>query len=181
MIIVIVVAVLALVAAGWWAYNKWFKGIELETYNNENYTLLVPVGYNKEEDNDFQEFKEPGDEDTQSEVMAYYAAFPEPITADQVSQFKDLLKSELEDAAKNNLANPNDKVEDLKITDVKYKGEDALQLTATVTRDGKKEGEVKLVAVINTNEIYMVGVGAHVSDPGVSKEMDNIINSFEKK
>jgi hypothetical protein len=175
----VILAIIFLTGLGWFVYNKWFSSITLETYSNEDFSISVPADYNRE-DKEFIEFKEKGPSSSQSEVVAYYALLPSAIGADQVDEFKELFRDELSKEAEK-LADSDEKVEDLKITDTTYKGEDALQLTATVTRDGKKEGQVKLVAVINEKEVYLIGVAAHVSDPGVAKNIDTIINSFTLK
>ena len=69
---------------------------------------------------------------------------------------------------------------DVKIEDVKYKGEDAFQATAKAKSEGR-EGIFKMIAVVNTEKIFIIGVAADGGDTGLIVKANEIIDSFTIK
>jgi len=182
MLIVGIVVLLALIVGGWFGYNKFFAGIKLEKYSNSNISLLVPAGYAKTEENGGATFDEKNaSDDTKSTVIAYYQAYPEAISDDELASVKTELRNQLKSAAQGAVASSGETVDDLNITDTTFKGDAALKLTGTAKKDGKKIGDVTIVAVANKKAVYLVGVAAHTSDPGLKKKTNTIINSLEVK
>lgn len=180
MIIVGVVVGLAVIAGAAFGAMKMFgSSIKLETYQNDDFSVLVPEGYEMKEEQ-ITEFKEPGPEETQSVVIAHYQELPQTLEESQLSEVRDTFRDQLQESAAD-FVTGSEEIENLKVEDTTFKGEQGILLTATMTKDGKKIGDIKLVAVINTTSIYMVGVGAHISDGNLVKETDKIINSFELK
>lgn len=181
MLVVGVVVGLAVVAAIIFGAMKFFggKSIKLETFSNENFSLLVPVGYKKEEGAVIA-FQEPGDKDTQSAVLAQYEKMPETIEESQLAEVRKLFKEQIQQSAPS-FVNSDEELKDLKVEDTTFKGQEGILITASIAKGGKVVGDLKMVAVINTEAIYIVGVGVHNSDKDLHKKVDTIINSFELK
>lgn len=66
--------------------------------------------------------------------------------------------------------------------ETEFKGEKALQISSDVVdKDDKTVGKLKMIFLVTTESVSMVGVIAHESDQDLQKTMDTIINSFEVK
>ena len=180
MLIGIVVAVVLAVGAAVAAYFLFFSGIALATYNGDKYSVKYPEGYEQKVEESSVTFNEKGDANTASSVFVYYSEFPAPVEQEQVTLLKDTLKEQME-ASIGQATGGNIQIKDSKTEEVKFKGADALQVTGKAERDGKDAGNMKIVMVIDTQKLYMVGVGADISDPGVKNSTDAIINSFTVK
>jgi hypothetical protein len=169
-----IVAVLAMKMLG--------GSVKLETFSNENLSVLVPAGYSKTPENGGASFEEKeGASGTHSEVVAFYEKLPSGLSDSDIQQVKSSLKSVLQNAAESSASQSDQEIKNIKITDTKFKGDDALKLTGDAMRDGKTVGHYTLIAGVNKNAVYMVGVGVHKSDPGLGKKVDQILNSFTLK
>jgi flagellar basal body-associated protein FliL len=174
------IAALVLIAIAVGAYFMFSGGVKLQTYTDEKFSLQYPAEYEKKDINDGIMFTEKGEEKTASTVFAYYYSFPEDLTDEQVSLVRETFKTEL-DKRINDITGTATVIEDVKATDVKFKGEDAVQITGRAVENGQNAGSLKLIAVVNKNMLYLIGVGAHASDPAVASATDTIINSFTVK
>lgn len=155
--------------------------IKLKTYTNAKYSMQVPAEYKQEVNGDSVNFTENEPEKTRSEVMVYYADFPSTLTDDQAATIKDTLRNQLKSAADDLAKDDAKKVEGLVVKETTFHAAPALQLTARVTEDGATVGKVTLVAVVDTQRLYMIGVAAHNSDKGLQKKTDAVIDSFRLK
>lgn len=156
------------------------SSVKLEPYSNEDFSLRVPAGYEREVKDAGVTFSEKDTEENSSKVFAYYDEYPSKITEAQRVAAKNLFKTQLEKLA-SDLSSSDASLENVKVAEVQYKGADALQLTATAEKNGKEVGKIKLVAVLTLSEVYMVGVASHTSDASLAAKTDEIINSFTLK
>jgi hypothetical protein len=179
-LIAIILGAVLLIAAGVSAYFLLFSGIKLSTYNSDKFSVQYPEGYQQKAEDSGVTFNEPGDEATASSVFAYYSEFPEEIEQEQVDIFKSAFKEQVESNF-GGVTGSDIELTGTKAEDVTYKGSNALQITGNAKRQGADFGKMKLIVVIDTKKLYMVGVGAHTSDAGVASATDKIINSFTVK
>jgi hypothetical protein len=181
LLLIIVAGVLVLGASIFGVMKMIGSSVKLERFSNDNLSVLVPVGYKKTEENGGATFEEEGEESTRSEVVAFYEKLPEGLSEEDVQQVKDSLKTLLEGAAESSASQEGQEVKNVKVTDTTFKGDEALKLTADAEKDGKKVGSYTIIAAVSDKAVYLVGVGVHESDAGLSKKVDEIINSFELK
>jgi hypothetical protein len=179
-LIAIILGAVLLIAAGVSAYFLLFSGIKLSTYNNDKFSVQYPEGYDQKAEDSGVTFTEKGDANTASSVFAFYSEFPEEIDQEQVDIFKSAFKEQVETNF-GGVTGSDMQITDTKAEDITYKGQSAMQITGTAKREGKDAGSMKLLVVIDTKKLYMVGVGAEKSDPGVAAATDKIINSFTVK
>lgn len=179
MLIAAIVGGLVLIGAGVAAYFMFFMGISLEAYSADKYTMQVPVGYTKEEESDAVTFTETGNKATASSVFAYYAEFPSTPSKAQLDSAKATFKKQLETQI-SSYASSSHTITDVKVEDTTYKGQEAFKVSGKAKSDAS-EGVIKLVAVIDSEKIFIVGVAADGSDPGLISKADEIINSFTIK
>ncbi len=179
MLIGAIIGAVVLIGVGVFAYFMFFMGISLEAYSGEKYAMQVPVGYTKEEDADAVTFTEPGDKATASSVFAYYAEFPSTPTNAQLDAAKSTFKKQLETQI-DSYTSSTHTVSDVKVEDTTFKGQEAFKVSAKA-KSGASEGVVKLIAVIDSEKIFIVGVAADGSDAGLIAKSDEIINSFTIK
>ena len=179
-LIAIILGALLVIAAAVAAYFLFFSGIKLATYNGDKFSLEYPEGYEKKDVDEGVQFNEPGNSETASSVFAFYSEFPEELTQEQVDQYTELFKEQAQSSF-GTVANTDIEAKDVKVTEVQYKGQKALQMTGKGVKNGVDAGTLKLIAVLNKKEIYMIGVGAHNSDPGVASATERILNSFTVK
>lgn len=180
---VAIIAAVVIIAVAVGAYFIIFRkqGLALETFSNDQFSLSVPKGYERRDIDGGIVFSEPGDQQTASVVFASYSAFPEPIDQEQLDIIKDALTSDPKTSLQSITGNGDQKIEDTQVTETKFKGVDALQITGRGVQNGQTAGRFKMIMVINTEEVYLVGVGAHSSDPAIETELDEIIDSFTVK
>lgn len=179
-LIAIILGAVLLIAAGVSAYFLLFSGIKLSTYNGDKFSVQYPEGYEQKAEDSGVTFNEKGDEATASSVFAYFSEFPEEIEQEQIDIFKTAFKEQVESNF-GGVTGSDMELTDTKAEDVTYKGSSALQITGKAKREGADAGSMKLIVVIDTKKLYMVGVGAHASDPAVASATDKIINSFTVK
>ena len=181
MLIIAVAAVIILAVGGWFGYKAFFGGIKLETYTTNGLSMLVPSGYDKKDKSGATAFIKPGgNEDDNSGVFLFAQAYPQSITADQQKQVQTEIKTELQNTTES-FVSDKDKMENVKITDITYKGHAALKMTASAIRDGKKIGDITLIEFTTDKSLYMVGVAVRTEDGSLGKSTDKIINSLEIK
>lgn len=178
-LIAIIAGAIVLIGGGVFAYFMFFKGIALEQYNADQYSMQIPAGYTKEDQGDGVVFTEPGAKATASSVFAYYAEFPGNPTQAQIETAKTAFKSQLESKIGTYTSSTHE-ISDVKIEDTTFKGSDAIKVSAKAKSDSS-EGVVKMIAVIDTEKIYIVGVAADGGDGGLIAKADEIINSFTVK
>ena len=172
---------IVVVVVGVCAYFLFFSGIKLATYSGQSFSIQYPDGYEQKDAGEGSAtFTEKGDAATASEIGAYYAKFAEPVEQEQIDLYKNALKEQLQSKL-NEVTGADIQTKDAKVENIKYKGQDAFQLTAKTTKNGKEDGSVKLIAVFDTEKFYMILVKAHTTDPGVAAAADKIINSFTIK
>ena len=157
------------------------QNIKLTTYATSRYSLQVPESYQKDASGTTVNFNEPDKDPTQSRVMVYFSGFPTPLPENEVKSIRDTLRTQLGTSVEDLAKKGTQKLDDLKVSEGKFKGKDALWLRASVSEDGKPSGKVKLVAVIDSKQLYMIGVAAHEADKGLWQHTDEIINSFVLK
>jgi len=179
MLIGIIAGAVVLIGGGVLAYFMLFTGIALEPYNADKYSMQVPVGYNKEDQGDGVVFTEAGSKTTASSVFAYYADFPGSPTQSQIDTAKAAFKSQLESKISTYTSSTHE-ITDVKVEDTTFKGVDAIKVTGKAKSEGS-EGIVKMIAVIDTEKIFIVGVAVDGGDGGLIAKADEIINSFTVK
>lgn len=158
------------------------SGIKLSTYSGQTFSIQYPEGYEaKNADEGTVTLTEKGDTATASEVGVVYTAFPEPIDQEQVDLYKSTFKEQMQSNPGEISGDTGMQLSDIKVEDVKFQGQDAVQATAKITKDGKEVGTGKFVAVVTTTSFYMLFVNANASDPGVKAATDEILQSFAIK
>jgi hypothetical protein len=177
----IVLAALAAAIALTMVTMSMLASIKLTGYSTAKYSLQVPAEYKKTVSGDSVTFKEDEKKSTQSQVMVYYSDFPTTLSDDQVRTIRETLRTQLTSAAESLTEEDDQEVKDLKVNSVKYHSADALELTASVAEKGKTAGDIRVIAVVNSKQLYMVGVAAHNGDKGLQKKTDSIIDSFKLK
>ncbi len=179
MLIGAIIGAVVLIGAGVFAYFTFFTGVSLEAYSSDKYTVQVPVGYTKEEEEDAVTFTEPGNKATASSVFAYYAEFPTTPSKAQLDAAKSTFKKQLETQI-GSYTSGTHTISDVKVEDTTYKGQEAFKVSGKA-KSGASEGVIKLIAVIDSEKIFIVGVAADGSDTGLISKSDEIINSFTVK
>lgn len=179
MLISIIAGAVVLIGAGVLAYFLLFTGIALEKYDADKYSMMVPVGYTKEDQGEGVVFNEKDGKATASSVFAYYAEFPTTPTKSQLDTAKAAFKSQLEDKI-GTYTSSTHTITDVKVEDTTFKGVEAIKVSAKAKSSGS-EGVVKMIAVIDSEKIFIVGVAADGGDGGLIAKADEIINSFTVK
>ncbi len=176
------VATLGIAAAAIVFVLPGLKGLPLETYSTDNYSLLVPKDYERKDEVagglSFEE--KEGTEDTKSSVVVTVEKSPEKITKDEQDQvllaFDEGIKSSLESEVKE-----GNTLEDYKAEKTTYKNSPARIVTANVKDKGKQAGKMKVLVGVSDSAVFVIGVLAHDGDKGLSKNTDKIINSLQLK
>ena len=175
------IAVLGLIV--WVLIAFVFNSIALESYKGDGYTILVPKDYEEDEDLGSVSFVEPDadDEDEQSQVVI--GSTPtENILAymkkdDAIEVYDDMLD---EDNFTDNLGFSDDStVTNFKKEDVTHQGFEARKVTFDVEEDDKYIGSGYILLVFGDDAFYIVKVAAHLSDPGLNKAANKILDSLE--
>jgi hypothetical protein len=171
----------ALIGVAIFAVIHFMGGVKLEAYSDENFTLQVPAGYEQEKEDNGISFKEKDGDKTRSEVGVFYEAFPEELSDDQLAEARSVLKDQLGDFTDELVQDSDYGVENVKTAETTFKGAQGYRITGDLVEDGKNVGKFTMVMVMTNKEVYLVGVAANDSDPGVGKKAETIINSFEVK
>ena len=154
--------------------------ITLEDYSGSAISFKYPKGYNKTEEDGLVTFKEPGDEDTASGVVAQVYTLPSYVDQSAIDQGLDTFKDKLEEELGTELTNGT-KLANFKIEDTQYNGKKALKFFSKVEKSGKGVGEIKGLFGQNDHGYFIIQVVAHNSDKGVIKSEDKIIDSVKLK
>ena len=179
--ILIAAGIIMLGVGGWFGYKQFFGSIKLETYNASDYSISIPSGWEKKDSNGASEFiKKGASEDDSSSVVTFYQAYPQSLTSSELQTVKDELHKQLENSS-SQFVSGSDTLENIKLANTTYHGQDALKLTGDVKRSGKSSGKITLVAVATKTDFYIVGVAARNQDGSFSKKTDQIIDSFAVK
>lgn len=186
-LIIAAVAAVVIIGGGAFAAIKLLDGgIPLEKFENDDFSILVPVGYEKEDlgtEVQFSEKKtdEDNDSDTRSGVEITRDEIPDNVTSEQKKEGLDKLEEQQRKSFESEFSSEDEKAKDLKIVRGKFQDNDAIIITSDFTKDGKFVGRIKSVTVIVGNNIYGIFVYAHASDNGLIKSIDKIFNSFKDK
>lgn len=176
-------ALAALIVGGWFAYTAFFGAIPLKEYQADDYSILVPKDYEQKDDSfgDGIVFQKP---DTTAEDRSRVSVSSIELNDTFLKRDKmietldkalneDKLKEDYEDEG--SLTN-------LKIDrNAKVGSVEARRITATANKEGKKVGSIDIAYIFGEKKLYLVSVGAHVSEPGLAQSSDKIINSFKIK
>lgn len=173
--------IIAIAAAVTYLASNLMASIKLTDYSSSLYSLKVPAEYEKKPNGTSINFEERASGVTQSKVIVYYSGFADPISNEQVKTVRETFKKQLATSVEDLAKQGDQQLKNLKVRDDKFKGNDALWLEADVTENNQAIGTVKLVSVVDTKRLYMVGVAAHDSDKGLLKKADTIIDSFSLK
>lgn len=172
-----------LAVGGWFAYTTFFGGIPVKEYQGDDFSMLVPKDYDKEDKTfgDGIRFEKPGvDDDEKSVVSVSSLEFDDKyLTRDKMIEAvdeglnEDKIKEQYDDTGS---------LSDLKINkSAKLSGVEARRVTATANKKGKKVGSLDVAYIFGDKKIYVVAVIAHVSEPGLAQSSGKIINSFKIK
>ncbi|OYX53791.1 hypothetical protein B7Y92_01730 [Candidatus Saccharibacteria bacterium 32-50-13] len=178
-------AVGGLVAIGlivWVLFAFVFNSIALESYKGDNYSVLVPKEYEKEESASSVAFKEPdADSDEQSQMMVTSIPIKDALTvmsrADMVKLYDDAFSEDnLTDSSGFSSSNA---IANFTKDETEYQGFDARKITFDVEKDGKRSGSGHILVVFGDEAFYAVVVAAHTSDPALERAAGKILNSLE--
>jgi hypothetical protein len=188
LLIAAIVGGLAIIGVGIWAILTFVAGgVALETYEGKDYTVLVPKGYEKEDNGDTSvAFSEPNAEDdengesTQSGVRLSSMSF-ESLTAymsrdDIIKSYDETFTADkIEDLA----GGTDSSAKNFKKSDEKYQGFDARRISYDAEKDGRPTGSVHMLIVFTEKTMYTVTVAAHVSDASLDRASNKILNSLK--
>lgn len=179
--IVLAAITVVLLAGGAFAASKFLGGIKLETYSNSSFSISYPKGYEVNESADgtttFKEPKQP--EDTQSGVVVGINHVPKGIDKAERGKVFKSIEASLEDLE--TFKDDGQKVINVDKEIIQFEAADALKIHAEIEKDGKKIGEVSLLAGVTEKYVYTAIAYGHISDPGVLKKIETIIQSFDLK
>lgn len=166
-----------------------FSSISLETYKGDDFTVLVPKDYEKEESGDTISWKsevheaEDG-EDVSSGLSVSAVDVPEGVTVESIVESYDEMFTEeafakvMEDEVGS--SSSSTEIKDFKINKDNYQGMTARTFTATVHTDGKKTADIYMRMVFTDDRMYVLMVAAHSQiEPGFRKAAEKIFNSLE--
>ncbi len=164
------------------------SNIKLTQYDSEQFSVLYPEGYEKEENKEGGvSFKEPIDaddensEDSQSQVIVYIFELPDNVSDEQRKEIQNQLGkfSELIVSAAN--ASPDTEVKNNNTSETTFLDQTAEKFVAEVYEKEQKSGDIHLVSTLKDDAFIVVGVLGHVSDPGLINSSQKIIDSFVLK
>lgn len=180
-IFVPLVVIIVLAVGGFFAFKQFTGGVKLESFSNDEFSIMFPAGYEQDEKTTAVTFTEPDDDrDTRSSVFVFTDDVPSAATTQQKDDALDKIEEGLDSLVQSS-TRVSQKIEDKKITRVEFAGGKAIKFVASVTEDGQRVGRIHMVAGLNDEKTFIIMVLAHVSDPGVEKNADKIIESFSFK
>lgn len=165
-----------------------FNSISLETYKGDDFTVLVPKDYEKEEAGDTISWKSEAHEaengeDVYSGVTVSAVDMPASMSVKTIVESYDEMFTEeaFVKAAESEVGSGSSvKIKDFKINKDDYQGITARTFTATVHTDDKKTGDLYMRVVFTDDRMYMIMVAAHSQiEPGFRKAAEKIFNSLE--
>jgi hypothetical protein len=175
------IAGFALLGAGIWLLANFLGGsqLTLKTYETEYYSVLVPEAYEQTRDSSsesrFVSVDSKASED--NGVLIMRQAFPSGVAIDD-DMYDDLLETVSNSYTSDNSTNVIAKKID-------HKGYRAISVSMDVrdeSGDGINEGKANILAVIGSDALYIVLVGAiNGNDDGLEKAVQKILNSFTIK
>lgn len=185
LITLIVAAVGGLVAIGlivWVLFAFVFNSIALESYKGDNYSVLVPKEYEKEESASSVAFKEPdADSDEQSQMMVTSIPIKDALTvmskADMIKLYDDAFSED--NLSESSGFSSSNTITNFTKDETEYQGFDARKISFDVEKDGKRSGSGHVLLVFADDAFYAVVVAAHTSDPALGKAAEKILNSLE--
>lgn len=165
-----------------------FNSIALETYKGDNFTVLVPKEYEKEEVGKTVSWKSEareaeGDKDAYSGLTVSVTDIPESMSVDSILKTYD--ETLTEDAFSKSMASEvgsssDSTIKNFKVNKDDYNGMTARTYTATVLADDKKTGDLYVRMVFTDDKMYVIMVAAHSQiESGFRKAADKIFNSLE--
>ncbi len=182
MIIVAITIVLTLIAVGSIFAIDYFSGTPLETYSTKEYSVKVPKGYEKTDNDNTIEFSEKTkDKSTQSSVLVGYERIPGGADDEAKKMFLEFIEKDFAEGAKLSFSSV-EKTKDFTTKKTEIDGFDAIRGEGiSLDEDGKENGKVSGAIVIGDKGAYQIFVFAHTSDSELSKSIDKIIDSLDIK
>ncbi|MGB4759227.1 MAG: hypothetical protein WBP26_04150 [Candidatus Saccharimonadales bacterium] len=155
------------------------KGIALEKYEGEGYSLLVPKEYERDESGSTTTFDEKTDDsDTKSTILVLNESFGSKLTESQKDEVLGYFDNSAESILKNSITTSDSNLKNLKNEKITHDGSPARRITAEVENDGKITGNLTMLITITDNSTYIVGVLVHSGDKALGSSVDKIIGSF---
>lgn len=181
---VVVLLVVALLGAGVFFGLKMFgSSLKTTTYEGKNFTVLVPAeGYKKIESGDNISFREEaGSDSDQSEVMVRVMHVG-ALSGELEKKFLEELKSTLSQDRLSDLGAASGTTSDYSAEIENHEGQDEVWVRARINGSGDEKGGDFLVrAYVKNENVYLVVIAAHDSDPGMKRAADKIAHSLTAK
>lgn len=179
---IVALAIAVLGVGGYFAYNTFLAGIKLTEYKGDGYSLLVPADYEQERGGGgtSTRFSEDAPEESRSKLVASGEATQRPLTDNEVDQVIAILKESAEEEVTETLEEKEGyKAKEVKVSNIKHKGHEALKVTANIEKDGKHVGRAVALLVVSNKGVYGLTFVVHHQDTKLDKKVDTIIESFE--
>lgn len=160
-----------------------FGSISLETYNKDNYSILAPQGYEKDESSLSVTFRKPNaDSGEQSQVAVTTAPIEEALEQMERSQIIEIYDDAFdEEVLANSSLSSNNEIVDFKRDNLEHQGFEARKMTFNLEENGTKVGSGSVLLVFGDKSVFVVMVAAHADDPGLARSAEKILNSLEIK
>lgn len=173
-----IIAGVAAIGVGAWLLISFMSGVPLKTYENDNYSILVPENYTEEVSGDAVSFITPDTEDSESSSVVV-APLPTSLIGGSEAYLK--MIDEQSDADTETSDSGID-VRDITRSSENHDGHEARKVSASVYKDDKLTGRtVSLIIIVDESNAYLVTVSSHESHPELSRSTDKILNSFKLK
>lgn len=154
-----------------------FGGITLVAYDDVNYSLHVPKGYEQIRDIATIRFQErTGNDSSRSFVVVLTQFYPDPVDENDIQRLIDLYEREIPQLVGLS-SNPGQKVENANSQRIIHRERDALRVTADLVKDDRR-AKLDMLVVFGDLGVYMVGVAAHPEDKNLSRASNRIITSL---
>ncbi len=174
-------AVLLILVGGFFAAKSLLGGgVTLVEFSNSSMSFLYPDKYEKTETSRTVRFREEGEANTASSVYASVTPIPSYAQQSQIDEAIDEIKGKIKGEIEESLPSGST-LKDYKVDEVQFEGKKALRFKTIVEDDGKKIGEVSGLFGQGDKSLFTIEVLAHVSDKGVMKSANKIIDSMKPK
>ncbi len=155
-----------------------FNKTELTQYSNNDYSVMVPKSYTKDEVGSSVTFKKPNqDSTTQSQVTINVSDIPSSYKNEYIKQIDTEMTKESFSAA----LSSNQEITDFKV-DKSKKDELDVRVASCIVKKNNQTTEIMTWAIlVSSKKAYTITIEAHVSEPSLSNSASTIIGSFKAK
>lgn len=156
------------------------SSITLKEYSGDKFSILVPENYEQDILSSSATFTEPDVKktDEESKILVQRAG---SVTASTRDTYIKSIDSSLTEDKLNAGVTSGASIANMKVVKSVSGDNDIRTITADVKKDGAQVGTIRYLFVIGEDNIYLVVVAAHISDPGLAAKAQEITDSFKLK